>query len=79
MRGNKTHLGRQALVSYHKKRDEARKIFLTQPVHDWSSTASDAFRYLAVGHKSAQIKERQIYERRLEWREGEEALDWLGT
>lgn len=30
---------------YNEKRD----VFYDRPLHDWSSHASDAFRYLAVG------------------------------
>jgi phage terminase large subunit len=37
-----TEAGRQALVAYHEKRDEARDIGLG-PEHDWSSHAADAF------------------------------------
>lgn len=48
----KTEQGRNALVSYHKVWDEKRKIFQPHPHHDWSSHASDAWRYLAVGHKT---------------------------
>lgn len=40
--------GISALKSYHKKYDEKRKYYQPIPEHDWSSHASDAFRYLAV-------------------------------
>jgi len=47
----KTSLGRNALISYRKNFNEKRKCFESKPYHDWSSNGSDAFRYLAVGHK----------------------------
>lgn len=37
-----------ALKSYHRKYDEERKIFLSEPVHDWSSHYADMFRYANV-------------------------------
>jgi len=43
--------GLDALSQYSKKWDSARKVFLEKPHHDWSSHASDAFRYLAVGYE----------------------------
>lgn len=50
----KTERGRLALVSYHYAWDEKRMVFSTAPYHDWSSNGADAWRYLAVGHKTAQ-------------------------
>lgn len=41
--------GLKALTSYARKWDEVKRAFATQPTHDWSSHASDAFRYFAVG------------------------------
>ena len=52
----KTERGRNALVTYHKKWDEKRKVFSTAPDHDWSSHGSDSFRYLSVGHKLSKMK-----------------------
>jgi hypothetical protein len=43
--------GLDALSQYSKKFDSVRKVFLEKPNHDWSSHASDAFRYLAVGYE----------------------------
>ena len=40
--------GIRALKAYHRAWNEHRKEFLPHPVHDWSSHAADAFRYLAV-------------------------------
>ena len=40
--------GINALKSYHKEYDDKKKIFKNRPEHDWSSHASDAFRYFSV-------------------------------
>lgn len=40
--------GLRCLRNYKYQYDEKRKTFLSNPLHDWSSDASDAFRYLAV-------------------------------
>mgnify|MGYP000370171931 CR=1 FL=1 len=44
----KTALGVDALRQYREKVDEKRGIALG-PLHDWTSHAADAFRYLAMG------------------------------
>lgn len=49
---DKTVQGRLALTSYRKTWDEKRKVFASHPLHDWASNGADAFRYLAVGHKT---------------------------
>ena len=55
----KCERGLSALASYHKAYDDKLKDWKSYPMHDWSSHAADAFRYLAVGHKTAPlIKER---------------------
>jgi len=41
-----------ALRHYHRKYNEAQRIYNTKPVHSWSSHACDAFRTLAVGIKN---------------------------
>ena len=41
--------GLEALVNYHSKYDDRKDVQQLVPVHDWSSHASDAFRYLATG------------------------------
>jgi phage terminase large subunit len=41
--------GLEALRQYRRAWDDERKIFGERPLHDWSSHAADAFRYLAVG------------------------------
>lgn len=58
----KTERGRDALVSYHYKWSDERKAFADEAFHDWSSNGSDAFMYLAVGHKFASIKPKQTVE-----------------
>jgi len=52
----KCERGLNALASYHKDWDDRLKTWRSQPQHDWASHAADAFRYLAVGHKTAKIK-----------------------
>lgn len=41
--------GLKSLRHYQKEFDEKRNTFKPHPLHDWSSHAADAFRYLAVG------------------------------
>jgi hypothetical protein len=41
--------GLDALRQYRRSWDEQRKAFSSRPLHDWTSHAADAFRYLAVG------------------------------
>lgn len=43
--------GIEALRHYHREWDDNRKAFLDRPVHDWSSHAADAFRYLSLSWK----------------------------
>lgn len=38
----------KALENYHKSFNEKLNVYSDKPVHDWSSHAADAFRYLAV-------------------------------
>jgi hypothetical protein len=45
----RTKQGLDALKNYRREYDEKRNVFYDKPLHDWSSHASDAFRYLAVG------------------------------
>lgn len=44
----KCQQGVDALASYHKDYDDKRREYKIKPVHDWSSHAADAFRYLAI-------------------------------
>jgi phage terminase large subunit len=53
---DKCHLGIQALRNYRKEYDEKRRQFKSQPFHDWSSHAADAFRYFAVSWKEEKKK-----------------------
>ena len=45
--------GIEALRNFHKEYDEGRKVYLNEPVHDWSSHAASAFMTLAVGLREA--------------------------
>lgn len=47
----RTKPGLEALRQYHRAYNERLRTFRNTPVHDWSSHAADAFRYLAVGLK----------------------------
>ena len=51
-------VGLEALRHYHRAYNTRTRSFRASPVHDWSSHAADAFRYLAVG-----IKENKQYSR----------------
>lgn len=51
--------GLDALQSYHKEFNEKMRDFKSTPHHDWSSHGSDAFRYLAVGHKTQVIRKKR--------------------
>lgn len=48
----KTATGLDALRQYREKIDEKRQVSMGQ-LHDWTSHAADAFRYLCVGHQDA--------------------------
>src|SRR5215471_6320870 len=41
--------GLEALRNYRSEWDDRRQAFRERPLHDWSSHAADAFRYLAMG------------------------------
>jgi len=51
-----TKHGLECLRQYHRKYNEKARSFRTTPVHDWSSHAADAFRYLAVGLKESRME-----------------------
>lgn len=40
--------GLEALIAYHRKYDRKKQVYLDEPVHDWASHPSDAFRMEAV-------------------------------
>ena len=46
---NRCAKGIRSLVNYHRQWDDRLQEFKNKPVHDWSSHASDAFRYMGVG------------------------------
>ena len=48
-----TEPGLQALEQYRREWDEDAKTFGQNPVHDWTSHAADAFRYLAMSWRTA--------------------------
>ena len=74
----KCERGLKALWSYHKDYDEARKVYRSQPCHDWSSHAADSFRYLSVGHKHAQPKRTVPREERY-YETGEPGQGWMAA
>lgn len=45
----KCRQGLEALKQYRREYDEKLRAFKTRPLHDWTSHAADAWRYLAVG------------------------------
>lgn len=49
--------GVAALEQYRREWDDDKKTFKTSPLHDWSSHAADAFRYLALSWKDARKQE----------------------
>lgn len=53
---DKCKQGILALRNYKKQFDDLRNTFKVKPLHDWSSNASDAFRYLAVGISEHETK-----------------------
>jgi len=44
----KTKIGLEALLQYRSSYNDKKKIWSQKPVHDWTSHASDAFRYLCI-------------------------------
>ena len=50
-----TKHGLECLRQYHRKYNEKARSFRSTPVHDWSSHAADAFRYLAVGLRESRM------------------------
>lgn len=49
----RTNSGLEALEQYRREWDEDARTFGMNPVHDWTSHAADAFRYLAMAWRSA--------------------------
>lgn len=73
----RTERGRLALASFRKTWDEKRKVFSTAPYHDWSSHGAAAFRYLAVGHKTAGPKRERAAEPRRVITLGQGNTEWM--
>lgn len=74
----RTTQGRLALVSYRKTWDEKRKVFASHPLHDWSSNGADAFRMLAVGHRTATIRPKETH-RPQSMQSGGQNTAWMGS
>jgi hypothetical protein len=79
----KCEAGLAALKSYRRTRDEKRSmpgrpVYSAEPLHDWSSNFSDAFRYLAVGHKIT--RQRVAQPTTVRWMEptSEPSRSWMG-
>lgn len=53
----KCKTGIEALKQYRTEYDEKRRAFSNRPLHDWTSHAADAFRYLATGFR--EVKKEQ--------------------
>jgi hypothetical protein len=53
--------GIEALRQYRREWDEKGQVFKPRPLHDWTSHAADAFRYLAVGLKPAGHVRRPVH------------------
>ena len=50
--------GLEALLGYHRDYNEKLRIFKATPVHDAASHGADAFRYLAVRHRTPEERKR---------------------
>jgi phage terminase large subunit len=75
----KTERGRDALMSYHYKWDDNRKKFGDEPYHDWSSNGADAFQYLSILHKFAEVKKRPVIEIIGAYDKDAMAQQWMGA
>ena len=63
----KCERGLDALQSYHKEWNDKMKDYKSTPHHDWSSHGSDAFRYLAVGHRVKVLKRKPVMDINVGW------------
>ena len=75
----KTQPGREALQHYRRDYNQRLKEFTATPVHDWASHGADAFRGLAVRHKTPVRKKprrRQVHRRT--HMPGNRKLAWMG-
>lgn len=55
-----TMRGVDCLRHYRKRKNDALDEFTSTPVHDWASHGADAFRYLAVRHKTPQAPDEAV-------------------
>jgi phage terminase large subunit len=75
----KCERGLNALGSYHKAYDDKLKDWKSFPNHDWSSHAADAFRYLAVGHKTTSAKPKAPIIEIMQYEPESQNVSWLAT
>jgi hypothetical protein len=68
--------GLNALRQYRERVDEKRQIAMG-PLHDWTSHAADAFRYLAVGLQEPKAAKVEAEEDEFAW-SGGYAQSWMG-
>lgn len=57
-----TKSGIKSLENYRQKYDEQIRKYSDQPLHDWSSHAADAFRYLAVAYRYSSFEGKRMGE-----------------
>jgi hypothetical protein len=57
---SRTAEGVEALRAYRREFDEERKVFRDNPLHDWSSHGSDAFRYLCLVANKRIVSEPEV-------------------
>jgi hypothetical protein len=62
----KCAIGLDALRQYREKIDEKRQVSMG-PLHDWTSHAADAFRYLCIGHREVAEKPKREISRPQHW------------
>lgn len=62
----KCAIGIDALRQYREKIDEKRQVSMG-PLHDWTSHAADAFRYLCVGHRDEREKPKREVQTPQHW------------
>jgi len=59
--------GINALQNYRAEYDDKKKIYRDKPLHDWSSHASDAFRYFAVAWRDRRERNSKPVQADLSW------------
>jgi len=60
-------LGLEALHHYRREWVDKNRTFKKQPLHDWASHASDAFRYFALASRGNRDRRPYVRERRGSW------------